>query len=217
MKNISRSRFLGLCIVFISFIVQGCCYVSSKQPVGQPLDSDLSEQCDGAWLTDEGEVCYMKYVQNGQLHLAGVEWHEEKFNFEEETLLLTACGERIFVNYSTEDKKKETQEYIFLGCSFSEKDKITGWEPRIETFVEAVEQGELKGKIINSSSKAKDTLQEKSRRSVILDEDSRVLCDFISTKSDSELFYLDKPIVYNRIKIFERGISSGEGEDAGEE
>jgi len=180
--------------VFLLFCLSGCSIVSSKSTVGTPVQEDLSGQFDGVWEGDSG-ICYIKYSGEGRLQIANVEWQDDKFRLKIMEGILTQCGDRKFVNFPDPETSGENRtDYIFAYYSFVGDNLLAVWMPKINVFEKAVSDGEIRGKVIEG----------KYSTSVQIDESEESLCRFIQSRNTEELFDLEEPLVYRRIKKLEQ-------------
>ncbi len=176
-------------LLLLPFYLTGCLEVGSKYIIGERIRDDMSDKFDGVWEADEG-ILYMKYLKNGELHIAGIGWEENKFVLEEGTgiSILTKCGDKIFVNY----KESETTEYFeFFYCSFIAENNLAVWWPKKDDFEKAINEGVIKGEI----------KKYEYSRFIRINELPKSFCDFIKNKKIEELFDLEEPLmVLRRIK-----------------
>lgn len=176
--------------LLLLFHLTGCSVVSSKYTIGERIQEDVSEQFDGVWDFDDS-ICYVKYLKNGELRLAGIEWKEKNFKLEEMTVILTKCGERNFINFRDLEILGENDSDYLFGCYCSiTENLLTVWAPKINAFEEAINSEKIKGKITKG----------KHSTTIHIKEPQESLCDFIKNNDISKLFDLENPAIYKRIK-----------------
>ena len=201
-----------LLILIGVFLLSGCASISSKSMVGERLNDEMSEKLDGIWECEGGGIEYAKYLKNGELRLAGVEWEDTGFKFDETTFNLTKCGERTFINIpDTKISENNDSKFRFYCFSFSADNTLIVWAPHVDVFAKAIDSGEIQGEVkiktkkvrpssettVDSSEK---TTVSKSISAVYIDESSDALCKFINEKGLSVLFDVENPIIYRRIE-----------------
>ena len=183
----TRSNLIILCFLILPLHLTACSSVTSKNIIGERLQGDLSEQFDGIWEEDN-EIAYMKYVGKGDLRIAGVEWKENKFELQELTIILTECSDRKFVNV-LDPIIEGKNDLLFAYYSFITEKTLAVWEPKIDAFEKAINEGKINGKIH----------KDKSSTTVSINESPESLCDFIKERDIGELFDLEDPRLYRKI------------------
>ena len=178
---------LILCFLILPLYLTACSSVTSKNIIGERIQGNLSDQFDGIWEEDN-EIAYMKYLNEGELRIAGVEWKENKFDLQELTIILTKCGDREFVNV-LDPIIEEKSDLLFACYSFITEKTLAVWEPKVDAFEKAVREGKIKGKIS----------KDKSSTTVSINESNESLCDFIKKRAIGELFDLEDPRIYRKI------------------
>ena len=134
----SKLNALILCFLILPFHLTACSSVTSKNIIGERIQGNLSDQFDGIWEEDN-EIAYMKYLKEGELRIAGVEWQENKFKLQELTIILTKCGDREFVNV-LDPIIEEKNDLLFACYSFITKKTLAVWEPKVDAFEKAAEK-----------------------------------------------------------------------------
>ncbi|RPI77110.1 MAG: hypothetical protein EHM45_10375 [Desulfobacteraceae bacterium] len=189
MKRIVLMLFAGAAL-----ILAGCSAVGTKNPVGTPVQEDLSAQFDGLWDFGDENVGYVKYMGNGQLRIAGLEWKDNHFKLTEMNGTLTECGNNRFINIQDEDSDSNKElDYLFGYYKFVDDIYLTIWLPKKEVFEQAIIKGLLKGKVTS----------DKYGTSVFLTDSSENICLFLKKHKIEELFKLEDPMIYRRIRKIE--------------
>ncbi|MCU0599816.1 MAG: hypothetical protein MUE70_11245 [Desulfobacterales bacterium] len=178
--------------------------VTSKSLIGERLNEDISDKFDGIWETDDGELAYIKCLNNGDLLTASVSWKDEGFQLEKTRFILSKCNEKNFINFpESEIFDEDNSKFVFCCYSFVSDNTLIVWMPRINAFAEAIGSGQLKGNVTESEKKpVKENTDTTSNNklSVVIEEPSDSLCNFIKEKGVTTLFDLENPIVYKKIK-----------------
>jgi hypothetical protein len=182
-----KRNVIIICLLIIPFHLTACSSVTSKNIIGERIQDDLSEQFDGTWEEDD-EIAYMKYLGKGELRIAGVEWKENKFELQELTIILTTCGDRKFVNV-LDPVIEEKNDLLFAYYSFITEKTLAVWEPKVDAFEKAINEGKINGKIH----------KDKSSTTVSINESQESLCEFINKRDIGELFDLEDPRLYRKI------------------
>lgn len=188
------NKSILILLIGLAITLGGCSSVSSKHLIGAPVQEDLSAQFDGAWDFGDDNIGYIKYLGNGQLRIAGAEWERDHFKFSEMTVTLTECGNNRFVNVHDEESVSDKDmDYLFGYCKFVDETYFMVWLPKTELFDQAIAKGSLKGKI----------LQDKNSKTISLTDSSENICLFLKKYKIEELFKLEDPMIYRRIRKIE--------------
>jgi len=134
---------------------------------------------------------FVKYAGAGKLHIAGVEWKDDSFALEDIPAVLTTCGEKTLLNLREEADEGQAKEYYIFGLyTLSDDDTLIFWLPDVDAFERAIDDGLLAGDIDKGS---------KSKTIVLTPEKSDVN-EFIKNHDVKDLFVLDEPMIYRRVK-----------------
>lgn len=176
-------------IILIALSFCGCEVVTVRQPIGTPIQEDLSSELDGIWFDGEGGVLYLKCQENGMMQLAGVVWQNEAFNLSQGTAVLTTLGEESYINLVVVDSSKTDTTYFFARYVLTDDGNWIISVDRTPVFKQAVENGALKGSI----REAEGTLL------VAIEGEKEIFEGFLSSKPVYELFDFDNSVVLRRI------------------
>ena len=188
-----KKLFNRCCPLLILVCLMGCSNVYSKHPVGVVIEDDMSDEFDGVWRIDN-DIYYTKYIANGGLRIAALDWVKGNFKFQEMDSILTKCDKRNFINLQPLNKDVNNSEekdsfYGFFYYSLIAEDTVAVWTPTSSVFEEAIVNKEIKGKIEKAMNLAV----------ISIDESSESICNYIKGNDVSKLFDLEDPMIFHRI------------------
>lgn len=164
----------------------------------------MSNKFDGIWETEDDELAYIKSLKNGDLLTASVSWKDEDFILEKTRFILSKCGEKNFINLpDSEIIDENNREFVFCYYLFISDNTLIVWMPHINAFAEAIRSGRLKGTVTETQKKPVEentATTSNNQLSVVIEEPSDSLCNFIAAKEITTLFDLENPMIYKRIK-----------------
>ena len=140
--TLQRFSFCFACVlVFLG--LGGCSSVSSVNPVGRSLTSDLSGELSGSWMGAEGHQLQIHCDSGGALSFAVTEWKEdeEKFVLDTGEGLLREIGDQIIFN-NAEDEGEYT---FFLIRALD--GQLVVWSPDVDEFRALVDDEILAGRV----------------------------------------------------------------------
>jgi len=129
----------------------GCSTVTSVNPIGRPLASDLSAELTGTWMGAEGNQLQIHCDSAGRLTYAVTEWKEDQGAFAIETGdgILTSIGDRVFFNYvENQDADRPTHGFLLLRAMDGQ---LAVWLPDVDEFQKLVEENVLIGDLEEDS------------------------------------------------------------------
>ncbi|MEN8165774.1 MAG: hypothetical protein ABFS37_16715 [Acidobacteriota bacterium] len=176
---IRAAATLALCTVI------GCSTVTSVNPIGRPLVTDLSAELTGTWMGAEGNQLQIHCDSAGDLTYAVTEWKEDQGAFVLETGdgLLTSIGDRVFFN-DLEDQAGEPSKYSFLLLRVMDGQLIV-WLPNVDAFRKLVEEKVLVG----------DIEEDSQASNVVLTGSSEEIAKTLETLDLAELFDWSEPAI----------------------
>ena len=129
----------------------GCASVTSVNPIGRPLETDLSSELTGTWMGAEGNQLQIHCDSAGNLTYAVTEWKEDQNAFVLETGdgVLRSIGNQVFFNY-LEDHEGERPTYSFLLLRVIDG-QVVIWAPDVDEFRALVEEQALTGDVEEGS------------------------------------------------------------------
>lgn len=188
-----RIRAIVVLILALGLGAPACSTFTVQHPVGQPVSDEVGKKVEGVWRradTEGREVdyYYLKYLPNGEIRVACVEWKEseKKFQLSELHGLLTSYEGALYLHLLEPQGEQDTApEYHWFLVEPQGNRSIVLWVPRPDTFGEAVERGELAGQIRRGGpgmiAATKPELEE-----------------FLKDHKTADLFVLEKPLVLIR-------------------
>ncbi len=188
-------RATAVFIMALSLAATACSTLTVQQPVGEPVPDEVGKTVEGRWGSDfKGEssckYVYVKYLTDGAIRLAWVEWVEvsKKFRLIELTGLLTRYEGGLYLHLREPERQQEAASaYLFFRLRPPEGDTIVLWLPRIPAFAEAVKRGELAGHAMNEVERITASKAE--------------LEAFLKGQNPADLFRLEEPLVFNRMPL----------------
>lgn len=170
-------------LVFCTLI--GCSTVSTVNPFGQPLATDLSAELTGTWMGAEGNQLQIHCDSSGRLTYALTEWKEDQgaFVLESGDGLLTSIGDRVFFN-DIEEQEDEASTYGFLLLRVMDG-QLIAWLPNVDEFRSLVEGEILEGTIE----------EEEHSANVVLTGSSEDIANAIESLDLAELFDWSEPAI----------------------
>ena len=186
----NKKILINFVLLFFIVYLTGCDCVKSTQLVGERTQEDLSKQFNGVWDFD-ASFGYVKFLQKGELRLAGVDWENNNFHVSRSLAIITECGDKKFINFKDpEIEEGEGLEYFFMHYSFIAENQLIMWLPKSKIFQKAVSEKVLKGK-----------MKKVDFSTVVsINEPKGSLCGFIQDKGIEEVFDLEEPIIIEKIK-----------------
>jgi hypothetical protein len=129
----------------------GCSTVTSVNPIGRPLENDLSAELTGTWMGAEGNQLQIHCDSTGRLSYAVTEWKDDQgaFVLESGDGTLTSIGNRVFFNY-VENREGERPTHSFLLLRAIDGQLIV-WLPNVDEFQKLVEEKVLVGDLEEGS------------------------------------------------------------------
>lgn len=137
-----RIPVTGLLLFAVGIMVSACSVVTIRHPVGEPVPDEVGKTVEGRWGSDfKGEssckYVYVKYLTDGAIRLAWVEWVEvsKKFRLIELTGLLTRYEGGLYLHLREPERQQEAASaYLWFRLRPPEGDTIVLWLPRIPAF-----------------------------------------------------------------------------------
>ncbi len=168
----------------LCFVI-GCSTVTSVNPIGRPLETDLSAELTGTWMGAEGNQLQIQCDSSGKLTYAVTEWKEDQNNFVLETGdgVLKSIGEQVFFNY-IENRESERPTYSFLLLRAMDGQLVI-WLPDVDRFRTLVEEQVLTG----------DLEEESQATNVVLTGTSEEIAEAFETLDLAQLFDWSEPAV----------------------
>ena len=170
--------------------ITGCSSVTSLHPVGTPVAAEQGKKLDGAWLTDDN-VFYLKYLANGKLRIAGVEWKDDQFKLHTMEGFFGQDDGIYYLSVKNDGKDQSPPTYTFVRLAMPNKRTLVVFPPHVEAFQKAVQSGHLTGEV--------DGEEGDSDASVRLQGSKKQVDDFIDGNKAGEQFDLDSPLVLKRL------------------
>lgn len=183
MKKIQALIRVAPAVVLCTLI--GCSTVTTVNPFGQPLETDLSTELSGTWIGAEGNQLRIHCDGDGRLTYALTEWKEDQGGFVLETGdgVLTSIGDHVFLN-DIEDKEDEASVYSFLLLRVMDGQLIV-WLPNVDEFRSLVEAEILKGTI----------KEEEHSENVVLTGSSEEIAKAVESLDLAKLFDWSEPAI----------------------
>lgn len=172
--------------------VCGCSGISSTKPLGKPVSADQAKSYAGVWLSAEGDPLYVQHLVDNRLKVASVNWSasQSKHQLVEIDCLVTQDEDQVFVNLLSGPAGGDFLLVSFARVTASDGDQILVASPNVETFAEAVKDGEIAGKV---------DVDERGTQVSLTPEGSQ-LDDFVTPSKAAQQFTVEKPLVLRRIK-----------------
>ncbi len=142
---IRAAATLALCALI------GCSTVTSVNPIGRVLETDLSAELTGTWMGPKGNQLQIHCDGAGHLTYAVTEWKEDQNSFVLEVGdgVLRSIGERVFFNF-VEDQEGKRPIYSFLLLRAMDGQLVV-WLPDVDEFRKLVEEKVLIGELEEGS------------------------------------------------------------------
>jgi hypothetical protein len=170
-----------------------------RQPIGEPVTEDLSSKLNGVWRSANGnlspgeDVYRVRWRGEGRLKVAETNPDKDE-KPETQTVLVTKLkrkgepDERFahFPRRRTEDDGAEQKRWTFARITIAQAVVLLAI-PRFEVFAEAVQSGELAGRVKSGDG---DTVDLKG--------DAEALNQFIASRPVQDLFMVEQPIIFRR-------------------
>lgn len=137
------SRAVALALLWL---LAGCDAVTLPEPLGgTPVDAAALQ---GAWLaeTPEPQTLHVRQPEPGRLLLAWVDWRQERFVLDTGEALARRDGEQHY--FSMRDPDQPDSGFLFVRYRQPAADRLELWPPQVEAFRQAVEQGQLAGRVL---------------------------------------------------------------------
>lgn len=146
LRDVSRSHAAALAVLLL---LSGCSTVSMTTAL--PHASSASEvadreQLEGAWAC-RGAVVQLRFREDGIGVLASMEWEEDRFVPEQHELVVTPVDARRFLSVRVYDDGAWLPNHYLAEYGLGEAGELVVWQPDVQTFVEAVDRGDLAGTI----------------------------------------------------------------------
>jgi hypothetical protein len=178
----------GLLILALGIALAACDTVSIQYAVGEPASDEVGKQLEGWWTHGDGALA-VKYLTEGSLRIATVEWEKGKFQLRESTALLTTYENSLYLNLRPPESQPETPpEYLWFRLMRRGDGVVLLWAPRGDSFTNAVRRGELAG----------EAVKEDLWTTVRLAASKAELEAFLKSRNPGDLFKLEEPLVFIR-------------------
>lgn len=176
---IRAAATLALCALI------GCSTVTSVNPIGRPLETDLSAELTGTWVGTEGNQLQIHCDSAGRLTYAVTEWKEDQGAFVLETGdgVLRSIGDRVFFNY-VENHEAEGPTHSFLLLRAMDGQLVV-WLPNVDEFLKLVEAKVLIG----------DLEEDSQANNVVLTGSSEDIATALEDQDLAKLFDWSEPAV----------------------
>ncbi len=182
-------------IMALGLGVTACSTLTVQHPVGEPVPDEVGKTVEGWWGSHSkekspGEDIHVKYLTDGAIRLAWVEWKEKekKFRLNELTGLLTRYEGGLYLHLREPETQQEAASaYLWFRVRPRESDTIVLWLPRVPAFAEAVKRGELAGQTIKNDERITASKAE--------------LEAFLKGHNPADLFRLEEPMVFIRMPL----------------
>ena len=138
-------------VALVLCTVVGCSTVTSVNPIGRPLEADLSAELTGTWMGAEGNQLQIHCGSAGRLTYAVTEWKEDQGAFALETGdgILTSIGHRVFFNYiENHEAERPTHSFLLLRAMDGQ---LVVWLPNVDEFQKLVKEKVLIGDLEEGS------------------------------------------------------------------
>ena len=185
-------RFANAALI-VWLLLTGCSSVTSTAQLGEPVAAEDAKKLEGVWLTSDGEPMWVRHVQENELRVAGIEWHESKFRLAEFVAFITEDEDRQYVNVVDTDEQGEKPTYCFLRIARQDEEYLLLSLPHAESFAKAVEEGKLSGNVTKKD----------NRLTVRLNSPAEKLREFVTPSKVAEQFDFDSSEVFRRVRRFD--------------
>lgn len=145
----SCRRFVShLSLFLVAIALVGCDSVTVDQPFGEPASKELCSKLRGIWGDLEGNVYHVETKSDNDLVVAVTQWNSKKKKFTTRNIpmKLMVVGERPLLFFPADEGDNPT--FAFLWLSQLDKDSLNARNPNADAFREAVESGQLQGKVV---------------------------------------------------------------------
>ncbi|NLX21087.1 MAG: hypothetical protein GXY55_05355 [Phycisphaerae bacterium] len=177
-------------LLLVPLLLASCDSVISTVPLGTPSqDAAVNKSLDGVWLGGDGQVLYIKHVNDGELRIAGVEWKDGRFQLSELAAYLTIEQDVRYVNLVDPESDKEKPKYLLARLAPTTGDDLVVYPPQAAAFAEAVNERRLSGTVT----------KHKHSTAVELTADKDRLDAFVDPEQVGRQFQIDTPVVLRRI------------------
>lgn len=168
-----------LCALF------GCSTVTSVNPIGRPLASNLSDELTGTWMGSQGHQLQIHCDSGGALTFAVTEWKEDQGKFALDTGdgVLKSIGDRVFFNF-VEDQENEHPTFSFFLVGAMDGQLVV-WAPDVDEFRSLVEKQVLIGDVEEGSHST----------NVVLTGSSEEIAKVLETLDLAQLFDWSEPTI----------------------
>jgi hypothetical protein len=173
---------LAVLPLFATLFLASC--ASSREPVGFPLERDLSEY-SGVWENPEAKW-HVSCDKEGNLEFA--EWCDDTKKFEPAEMrgkILRLNDEFHMLNVKCTEDEDADDEYMFMLTSLKNGDRFVCWSVNNEAIGELMEAGKLKGKEAVDSGPA-------------LSDDGEKIAKALEEYGLEKSFTWQDPVVYTR-------------------
>ncbi len=178
------TMFLGALLTIGSFC--GCDHVFLDHPIGSPLRKEEGRKLDGTWYIPSAKqhatssTLQLKYVSDGRLVMARLQWNEKQDRFEaiDSTLMLTRLGDHSYCLFDKILDEGAQGHWFFRFHHDARKGELRLWSPSPEAFASVVRSGRLSGTV----------KQDKRSMTVRITATPAELQEFFSKPEADELF-----------------------------
>ncbi|RLE20967.1 MAG: hypothetical protein DRJ65_17060 [Acidobacteria bacterium] len=148
---IKSQTLIRVAVALVLSSVIGCSTVTSVNPIGWPLENDLSAELTGTWMGAEANQLQIHCDSTGRLSYAVTEWKDDQGAFVLETGngVLRTIGDRVFFNY-VENQEGERPTHSFLLLRVMDGQLVI-WLPNVDQFRSLVEEQTLKGDVVDGA------------------------------------------------------------------
>jgi hypothetical protein len=177
------------------WLISGCDSVSVPEPIGSPVPAAELKSLAGNWVNEDGETGELRLTKAGTLRFGGLEWDEQREEFQSQSidLVATKCRKLRLLSLKSDDEPQEDG-YGFVLYTIKDEKTLQCYVPDVSVFKKAVESGELSGTI------DRDWLQKvQVRISASPDE----LDAFLKKSGDAACFEKKPFGTFRRLKQFE--------------
>lgn len=172
--------------ILLVLLTVGCSSVTTLSPLPADLKTPELDRFRGAWQC-ENDVIHVAVRGEGVACIAGISWEDSAFAMKQGELTVTRGEHRSFFCLAMYDSEIPPDQFLFLQYHFLSPDELIVWQPRIEAFRAAVDNGEL-------------TAADQSTDSeLVLDVGSSVLLAFLDDPSRTDLFDYEQPLIFRRV------------------
>ncbi|MCU0612397.1 MAG: hypothetical protein MUE60_11485 [Candidatus Eisenbacteria bacterium] len=172
-------------VLFGFLLFAGCSSVTTLSPLPADVDTPELETFAGTWQF-ENEVVHVALREEGVACVASLAWDDSAFVTKQGELTVTHGEHRSFFCLAAFDAEIPSDEFLFFQYRFLSPDELIVWQPRIESFQNAVDNGQL------------GAADGSTNGHLVLDVESAALLAFIDDPARSDLFEYEDPMVLRR-------------------